>query len=317
MVLNLPSALLVADQVLGHQFSAKIGGGDFDLTFPVVEPGQRGSIWVGLSLPDTGFRGSELLKRLGRIEWGGAFAQDVWAVGALAASTLVETTTDPGPGIEDVARAVDSWFLPAQEWIVAAYRQETAHGSPITRGTSFRGIGNNGEPWGFGGLTSIKAQTGLRGASLPSVIEAFNRSERRERLPLHFRLLSNARSARTREDRRRAVIDAGTATEVSLALALETRMLDRGLVREFAEQVTERANGVVGLVDLYLREIGPLPVSLAKVKDQLAHKRNLAAHSGYEPSPNETVNAVRCAESIVESVTPLDLPHAVAARQPF
>ena len=36
MVLNLPSALLVAKQVLGRRFSAKIGGGDFDSTFSVV-----------------------------------------------------------------------------------------------------------------------------------------------------------------------------------------------------------------------------------------------------------------------------------------
>jgi hypothetical protein len=65
------------------------------------------------------------------------------------------------------------------------------------------------------------------------------------------------------------------------------------------------ANGVAGLVSLYLSLGGMLAVSLNRVRNELASTRNRAAHAGYVPARDEADAAYTIARSIVLGACPL------------
>jgi len=109
-------------------------------------------------------------------------------------------------------------------------------------------------------------------------------------------------------DRRRAVIDSGTAAEVSLASCVAVQLWAGGLAISAGERIIQQANGVVGLVDLYESLGGNLPVSKRRVMDQLAKPRNDAAHGGQAPDQTGVENAMTVATSIVRTATPLPPP---------
>jgi hypothetical protein len=116
-------------------------------------------------------------------------------------------------------------------------------------------------------------------------------------------LLRDARAALRRRLLRKAVIDAGTATEVGLASAIRER-LDRigSSDRETIEQVLKNCSGVVELFDLLVALGYPPPMSRRRVMDQLAEKRNRAAHGGTEPSKSDARAALQVAEVILASL---------------
>ena len=146
------------------------------------------------------------------------------------------------------------------------------------------------------------------GATRIQLTDGIRRASENEGLPIAHQMLQTGWDAAIAGDLRRAVIDSGTAAEVSLASSVAAELSTRGLAISASERIIQQANGVVGLVDLYESLGGNLPVSRRKVMDQLAKPRNDAAHGGQAPDKTGVENAMTVATSIVRTATPLPLP---------
>lgn len=118
--------------------------------------------------------------------------------------------------------------------------------------------------------------------------------------PLEWRLLNSARVLR---DNRRAVIDAATAAEVALAHALRTRL---GEMPEDALEATIRSvNGLVGLLKLVEEIDGVAKPRWPQVRDRIATPRNSCVHRGIEPTREEVHRAIKEAQTLLETYSPL------------
>lgn len=133
---------------------------------------------------------------------------------------------------------------------------------------------------------------------------AFTNTSSEINLPSDHRLLMQAIIALAETDYRRAVIDAGTATETALAWAISAELQTRNLNSEYIDQTIRTANGLNGLMCLYSSFGRELPVSKAKVWGRLANVRNEAAHNGRVPSTEEAARAVELAHDLVKTVHP-------------
>jgi Protein kinase domain len=125
-------------------------------------------------------------------------------------------------------------------------------------------------------------------------------------LPPEHRLLMQAMMALAEADYRRAAIDAGTASEVALASAIQDELTSKGLDPDFIDHTIRIANGLDGLYSVYQSLGYGLPVSQGKVRANLASVRNGAAHAGRIPPREEATRAVELAHALVTAAHPLN-----------
>ena len=135
---------------------------------------------------------------------------------------------------------------------------------------------------------------------------AFMKSPSVSSLPDDHRCLMQAIIALAETDYRRAVIDAGTATEVAFGSAIADKMQKKNWGRRAIDQTIRDADGIDGLYNLYSRLGGRgLPVSRYEMRTQLANIRNQAAHKGRTPSAKEAARAVEFAHDLVNAAHPI------------
>ena len=104
-------------------------------------------------------------------------------------------------------------------------------------------------------------------------------------------------------DNRRAVIDAATAAEVALAHAVRTRL---GEMPEDALDATMRSvNGLVGLLKFVEQIDGVAKCRWPQVRDWITKPRNSCVHRGIEPTREEVVRAIKEAQTLLETYSPL------------
>jgi serine/threonine protein kinase len=125
-------------------------------------------------------------------------------------------------------------------------------------------------------------------------------------LPPEHRILMQAIMALAEADYRRAAIDAGTASEVALASAVQDELMSKGLNSEFIDYTIRTANGLDGLFSVYQSFGYALPVSQGNVRANLAGVRNGAAHAGRVPSLEEATQAVELAHALVTAAHPFN-----------
>lgn len=126
-------------------------------------------------------------------------------------------------------------------------------------------------------------------------------------LPPEHRLLMEAIMALAETDYRRASIDAGTASEVALSSAIYEELSGKRLSPKFIDGTIRAANGLDGLLSLYLSFGSPLPVSQGNIRANLARVRNDAAHAGRIPSREEATKAVEIAHALVTAARPVTI----------
>jgi hypothetical protein len=117
--------------------------------------------------------------------------------------------------------------------------------------------------------------------------------------------LRDARAALRRDDRRKAAIDAGPASEVALSMAIRQRLTDSGRDAAAIDQILKTTSGVVELYDLYSVLDAPLPISRERLMDQVAKKRNDAAHAGKSPSSDEVRRSIGTVSELLDAISPL------------
>jgi hypothetical protein len=296
----------VIDEVLGTSYTATINGVDVELVFPVVDPHSKPD-WPLLKSPPVAAHADQdrLAMRLG-IDWGNRTNQS-WDVAALIASFRISSEGNPPESSEARAIAYDleNWLRLARSWIDAKHSAPSCSRTS-SRNTVLHGFHQN-QYWGIGGMLTSHVIVGLEGASKAELRGAFKRASQRLALPIQHHLLLDARTHLFTQDYRRAVIDAGTATEVALS-ALIAKHLNTAMTADATERIITQANGLIGLFNLGTSLGQRFPVSRHRLMNQLAKHRNSAAHGGLVPQQNEAADAVTCARELVYAATPLEFP---------
>lgn len=198
----------------------------------------------------------------------------------------------------------DNWFSLFGQWLELWSSQQvvTAEERPSrTRGQvrlslDSRPAIRTGWSPPFRRVTFHRSQAAIRYATASAA--AANASDRVV-LPLEWELLQ--RAAWT-DDRRRSLIDAATAAETGLAVAVRREL--SGVGADALETIIQSANGLVGLVTL-LESLRPVQKSRRRrVADRLAGPRNRAVHQGGTPKRAELEAAFHESEALLDLYSP-------------
>jgi hypothetical protein len=301
-VAHFPGALAVRANALGLDTEIRCGDVRVGLWLPEEVDGH-------LVEPTSGRRLRGAVAATFANRWGYRSTTDVYYVEKARATFLI-TPADrihDAPEFAAIGDGFKRWFLIAAEWLSAWERVPTLF-MPSDDGESAFHVE---QPVGMAGTGITAGGIVIKGdpaCSRSELLSAFGKASAGQRLPPEHRLLLDAQAAVLRGDLRRAVIDAGTATEVALASAIASELGRAGLTAEFIDNVIKNANGVVGLGALYRDLVGALPMSQNRIAGQLAVVRNGAAHGGHEPSPAETTDALKHARDLVRTSRPLPAP---------
>jgi hypothetical protein len=210
-----------------------------------------------------------------------------------------------GPLVDEFLAAIGPWAANVAEWTEAFVDQETGR-VPSDRSGFLRGHGL--EIWAVEGrLTSTRqTQTVFQARALPQTLNRhtlfriIHQTNRQRPLPEEHRLLIEARTAVRHGQYRRAVIDAGTASELAM-----TELFDRGLARigEPLRTSLKKENRTLGrLAEL----LAPLPAAArSDITEDLVRVRNNAVHANVTPTQDQAMKAVAIAEGLTNLVRPL------------
>jgi len=306
-MIHLPSSVAIAPDALGMSVNAKVGDLELGIHFPLADPlttlpflqpmaapeGEGSDAWIGMA---TGNHWA----------WGVLSDQKYW-VEHLGVDVLL--SDDDGSEVHAVAAPLEHWLDRFRDWVNARTASRMiqtlrpSHDSLIC----VRRADGSGTYKGSGSPLMFHSHS-CPGATRIQLADAIHRASKNEDLPVAHQMLQTGWDAAIAGDLRRAVIDSGTAAEVSLASSVAAGLSARGLAISASERIIQQANGVVGLVDLYESLGGNLYVSRRRVMDQLAKPRNDAAHGGQAPDKTGVENAMTVATSIVRTATPLPPP---------
>jgi len=208
---------------------------------------------------------------------------------------------------EDLYQHIDAWWRLVADWVEVVARQNL---DPHYDGASrpgddlelwFKhgsdgGTVNNPTPL----LITVSPVNDLTSDRWKAVLQAA--SDGRQP-PTEHLLLRDAIAANRRGQRRRAVLDAATAAEMALTYLLDQELA--GLRSDVAGYVREKSRQISGRVQA-LKNLGvQLPGDAGKrIISCLAEPRNKAIHGGHEPSVDETREALKIADEIMEAASP-------------
>lgn len=253
--------------------------------------------------------------------WGGATTWiEQTLVTAHARHAVVEVPcigprADQRAYIGEITSAVDEWVARfAQALEVVA--EIDLHPNPRTAESDLAYVENlpihvpltDPPSWLSRGFQRINVYRSHAAASRAHVSDAVTLANARVVIPTEHLLLSDARALLRRGDCRRAVIDAAAACEVALSRSVRRRLLDLGTASGYIDQALRSSRGIVDVYDLHAAVCVPLPISRSRLIDQLAGRRNDAAHDGQEPTGPEAIAALAVAKTIVGSVSPIEVP---------
>jgi hypothetical protein len=326
-VYELPAPIVVDQSVLGHEFPIRV----MDLRGYVVMPTL---VWEGdtpsVRNPEPPGLPSWLRSVEGEAEprWGRV---ESWNVGsrkingatvnrvalhftgvsgeAITYGTNTARRGHPqGEPVDSLLAAVPEWFGAVRTWVAALALQDTEADAPLA---SVSAPGLDLLVWTMdGGVSSTVTQDHtthvlLRVAptiSHPMMRLIFQLANEARPVPDEHRLLISARAALRREQYRRAVLDAGTATELAL-----TRVVDDALAplpERLRDALTSQQRTLGPLVNLASKVV-QLPVDINK---GLVTPRNRAMHANETPARDIAFRAEQIAREVVALVEPLPSP---------
>ncbi len=201
---------------------------------------------------------------------------------------------------DEMFRAARSWHHVFRSWIEILTLQDLDHERPRwtahIEGAGIATFRPTGERLGHGGIVRLDSEwpTPATRALVGHAIEAAGRSEQP---PLAHLLLRDARAAWYRDQPRRALIDAATATEVALTAVADRGGIPRG----------EKPRMLGGLLRA-LEKSGALSQARAdNLRALVVNPRNKAVHEGARPSSWDAAEACKAAQQEVWAAHPLSL----------
>jgi hypothetical protein len=122
--------------------------------------------------------------------------------------------------------------------------------------------------------------------------------------PDEWLFIRDARSLVNAKQYRRAVIDACTATELSLTALIDVKLIADGVSEKDRKKKFKDHHGISKLTQLHKKvgAAGSLPKDLVR---EVGTTRNRAAHAGYKPTLQETTTSIEAAVLVVEQAYPL------------
>lgn len=122
--------------------------------------------------------------------------------------------------------------------------------------------------------------------------------------PDEWLFIRDARSLVNAKQYRRAVIDACTATELSLTALIDAKLIADGVSEKDRKKKFKDHHGISKLTQLHKKvgAAGTLPKDLVK---EVGTTRNKAAHAGYKPTLQETNAAIDASVLVVKQAFPL------------
>lgn len=300
-ILELPRPIDVRNDVLGSSIEARFGQQAVRLYFPTSQSALGGSLLEASS----GSPGRYDHLSSTRLRWGYRVASDVNEVRALRVSTLDGKKPEHPSDIERMAEGLATWCKDFCDWCdvwnAAKARHAEIQGTHIMMvaadGRSFVGARVKG---GF--HTEFASGPPL---TVERVVEASRRASRGHALPLEHQLLLTAHDA-TLVDTRRMVIDAATAVEVALSSSVRNELSRKGLAAAAIQTILIQAGGIVGLAALYEKSTSrKLPVSMGKIRSEIAKHRNDAVHRGEGLSLDSAYVLRDRAHELVHFITPV------------
>lgn len=314
---ELPHQLEVAYPLLGRDFMFAVDGVDITIRFPRAEDSPNWPLLVAPSFTsvfaDDGL--SDIL--LKDLEWGAESDHNADnPESGLGVVTTVGLTTVCDPGteqdfVERLSAAMKVWWPGVCDWIEVLTRQvhgiharellfgpyHPVWGDPggavkrLFPATSRRVVREvNSGPDAYLLLTDklLEAAVSLAAAGPPE---------------LPWLLIRDARVAHKSSATRRAVLDAGTATELAITKLLRDRLPD---LTDAEFEAKLKKHQMLGKRKALLEvHGGVLP---ANTQEHLIDRRNLAAHQGTNISTRESYQALMIAIAIVEDAYPV-APH--------
>ena len=244
---------------------------------------------------------------------------DMIAVGAIRLRWQgTDLTRATGPLRSSLERTfvedLGEWLSIVRDWL-AAWSGEPRDSlnwapRPVSRLASFDNP--DAAPITVGGpsITLVRR----RATSRDEIEGAFAAASIGEEVPLEYQLLNESVVYAYRHQNRHAVISACSAAEVALSRGAERELLAAGRT---PKQIEEILKGVTGVIERYRLNASckeGLPVSIGRVKGQLAGPRNAAVHAGEAPDAETARNAVQTARELLV-VSPLPEPRSFARRK--
>ncbi len=310
-----PRKLLFLPDALGskHRISFDLVQGEISL--PSFPPSNAPS---DLLPPEAGFSP-------GKIDWGmvltrpiGLSLVKVVGVSVFVNSEAAEDSNPPSLHMIaiDFAQGLDPWLYRMRAWLaaimetdlvieapsdlpgsipegLALYEKMESNPSQLPtphRPANWNLIEPSGQAWHLDSTRAVPLSAWSRAIRLANA---------KQTLPVERELLSSARSALTRGSTRLAVIEAGTAAEVSLGGALRARL--RSTKEPAAIDRLVRRKGLSQLHQLAKKFAVPCPQSI----EDLLSTRNAAAHRAETPSAEAASKAMTIASEIVNIHSPL------------
>ena len=213
-------------------------------------------------------------------------------------------------GDEYLQPQLDTWFTTALRWVEVWSRQSVQLARDTTADLQIDGNLRSAEPRSDEPVIffwprdqSDFAVPDADVVATPAQLQvAFSRASAGEQLPAEWVALTHARRS---INNRLAVIEAATAAEMAMAGAVKRYL--PGVPPEGITKIIRGANGSAGLVKLLdaLAGRNPGETSRNRVNSQLAEPRNLAIHSGIEPTKERAQAAIATATDLLNEFSPL------------
>jgi hypothetical protein len=303
-VANFPSQIPVGADCLGMLDRIKVEAHSIEFALPIDGAEVNGAPLV----EPRDYRGEPLappLSGLPTLRWGYRSSANLYYIAAARVSFLLTPTdnTATSPEFIKLEREFLRWFDIAKHW-ASAWSGEPLHDIGRPQESILQILTKNNQV--VGSPVRLPAVFfGARPINRAQLQSAFRRASSGDQLPAEHRLLLSAQIAQMDGDRRLAVIEAGSASEVALAAAISADLRTKRATAEFIDQAIKNANGIVGLRSLYVAIGNTLSVSGGRVITELANIRNTAVHSGRIPTDPETRRAIGHASVLVHESRPL------------
>jgi hypothetical protein len=311
-VAEFPWKIPVREECLGMLDRIRVGNRSVEIALPINGAGTHETPPGAPLLAPQDYRGQPLAGpaiSASTVNWGFRFSANLHYIGAARVSFLLTPASSiyTSPEFLELHQDFLNWFDIVQHWAAAW------SGVPLRIGGRQESISliltkdnrTVGTPILFFPAVTVDLTAKAVPLSRTQLQSAFRRASQGNQLPVEHRLLLSAQVARMAGDRRLAVIEAGSASEVALAAAVSEDLRSRKATIEFINQTIIDANGIVGLMALYMTLGHILSVSKNRVANELARIRNLAVHGGQIPTDSETQNAINHASALVQDARPL------------
>lgn len=312
--LTLASPLPLQQTALGVRVTLRVSDFVVGVTTPGLDPADPHKLAAPQPLVrarrtvHTGYRGRILMQP--DHGWGSSRSPAMCFAWRLHLDVLAPESTDAYDIAQLIQPQLAGWAESLADWLVVRAPTSVAVGLQAVPAARVSLDDSHEVPH----LTLVRPKQEPRGATLEEYFDSVHRSSCGGPSLSHA-LLVQSEQGRWHDERREAVIDAGSAAEVALSSSITRTLMAQGLPKSLVEPVISQANGLADLLRLNGDLGNVLGVSRSAVLSNLANPRNRAVHTGERPSGEATLKAVNTARLVVEDADPLPALRRNGARR--